>query len=83
MSVKLLHIRVPVKCSNGGFTYNTGSGDFVLQMIKAFSQVQGDDVRYKITARCDAAEVLAEAKKAEEELAWMTQYGLQERLSPA
>ena len=76
-----------IEKESGTFIYNigTGSGYSVLEMIKAFSDVCGHKVNYEIGPRRsgDVAEVLADATKAEKELGWTAQFGLQEMVSSA
>lgn len=62
------------KEGKGFYIYNlgTGKGYSVLDMIKAFEQVTGKKVPYKIAARRagDIATCYADPKKAKEELGW-------------
>ncbi|WP_102348290.1 UDP-glucose 4-epimerase GalE [Bacillus sp. Marseille-P3661] len=66
----------------GVFTYNlgTGSGYSVLQLVKAFEEVSGKKVPYKIVARRpgDIATCYADVTKAKYELGWTSQRGITE-----
>ncbi|ETD72636.1 UDP-galactose-4-epimerase [Pelistega indica] len=65
---------------NGCFTWNlgTGQGYSVLDMIKAFEQVNGVAVPYKLAPRRagDIAECWSNPTKAENELHWKAKYTL-------
>lgn len=66
----------------GLVTYNlgTGSGSTVLELIKTFEKVNDVSIPYKITPRRagDAAICYADPSKAEKELGWKTERGLEE-----
>ena len=70
------------KEEKGLYIYNlgTGTGYSVLDMVKAFSEVTGRSVPYKIAPRRpgDIATCYADPKKAKEELGWEAQKTLQE-----
>ncbi len=61
-------------------TYNlgTGIGYSVLEMVKAFQKVSGKKIPYKIVPRRsgDIASCYANPQKAEIELGWKTQFGI-------
>ncbi len=71
----------------GTFIYNigTGRGYSVLEMIRAFSKACGHPVPYKIGPRRagDVATVLADPSKAEKELGWKAELGLEEMVNSA
>ena len=54
------------------FNIGTGNGYSVLEMVKAFSEAWGSDVKYKISPRRpgDIAECYADSSKAKEILGW-------------
>ena len=58
----------------------TGSGHSVLQVLAAFIKATGIPVPYKIASRRsgDVAECWADPSKAERELGWRAEYGLEE-----
>ncbi len=58
----------------------TGNGYSVLEMVKAFGDVWGEPVKYKICPRRpgDIAECYADPKKAYEVLSWKAERGLRE-----
>ncbi|MGL6104538.1 UDP-glucose 4-epimerase GalE [Romboutsia sp.] len=66
----------------GLVTYNlgTGKGYSVLQLVEAFSKASGKEIPYKITQRRpgDIASCYADPTKAEKELGWKAQYGMDE-----
>lgn len=67
--------------SKGGlWTYNlgTGQGYSVMEMIEAFEKVSGVQIPYKVVGRRagDVAEVYADPGKANAELGWRTELGL-------
>ncbi len=61
------------------YNLGTGHGYSVLDMVKAFSEVNGVTVRYKIAPRRpgDIAECYADPKKAKELLGWEAEFGLE------
>ena len=71
----------------GTFIYNigTGRGYSVLEMIEAFSKACGHPVPYKIGPRRsgDVATVLADPSKAENELGYKAELGLEDMVSSA
>ena len=79
------HVRALEKLDKEGsgiFIYNlgTGTGYSVLDMVKAFENVTGQKVPYKITQRRpgDIAICYADPKKAKEELNWTAEKTLKE-----
>ncbi|PHR25207.1 MAG: UDP-glucose 4-epimerase GalE [Desulfotalea sp.] len=58
----------------------TGKGYSVLEMVRAFAEVSGKEIAYKIADRRagDIAACYANPAKALRELGWQTQYGLHE-----
>ena len=79
------HVRALEKLDKEGsgiFIYNlgTGKGYSVLDMVKAFENVTGQKVPYKITQRRpgDIATCYADPKKAKEELNWTAEKTLKE-----
>lgn len=71
----------------GTFIYNigTGSGYSVLEMIEAFSKACGHPVPYQIGPRRsgDVATVLADPSKAEKELGYKAELGLEDMVNSA
>jgi len=76
----LLALKKLEQTGNGVYVYNlgTGVGYSVLDMVKAFSEVLGRDLPYKIVDRRpgDIAECYADPSKAEKELGFKAQYDL-------
>ena len=70
------------KEGKGLYIYNlgTGVGYSVLDMVKAFEEVTGKKVPYKIVARRpgDIATCYSDPKKAKEELGWSAEKGIKE-----
>lgn len=70
------------KEGKGLFIYNlgTGIGYSVLDMVKAFEQVTGKEVKYKIAPRRqgDIATCYSDPKKAQEELGWKAEKTLED-----
>lgn len=71
-----------IKFTNGILTYNlgTGNGYSVLQVINAFETANNIKVNYKIAPRRagDVATVYADTRKAEAELGFKAQYGIED-----
>lgn len=71
-----------VKENPGVVTYNlgTGTGYSVLDVVKAFEKASGKDIPYEITDRRagDIAINFADPSKAEKELGWKAEYGIEE-----
>jgi len=77
------HIAAFVKFSEPGFwVYNlgTGKGYSVLQVISAFERVSGVHIPYEIAERRsgDVPILIADATKANKELNWVAEKGLDE-----
>ena len=70
------------KEKQGIFIYNlgTGNGYSVLEMVKAFEKATGKKVAYKIAERRagDIAECYSNVEKAEKELNWKAEKGIEE-----
>ena len=83
------HVKAIDKLANdkGSFIYNigTGRGYSVLEMIKAFGKACGHEVPYEVGPRRDGdiAEVLADPTKANNELGWKAEYGLEDMVNSA
>lgn len=71
-----------VLTETGVHAYNlgTGSGYSVMEMIKAFEEVTGKEIRYQVTSRRpgDIGVSYADPTKAKEELNWVARKGLLE-----
>ena len=71
-----------LESSTGVLTYNlgTGSGSSVLDMVKAFENATGKKVPYTIAPRRpgDVAACYADPTKAESELGWKAERGIEE-----
>lgn len=78
------HVKALEKLNSncGLVTYNlgTGNGYSVLDMVKAFSEVSGQNILYKIVDRRpgDVAKCYADPTKANKELGWKAEYGIKE-----
>ena len=76
----LLALKKIENSENGVYIYNlgTGTGYSVLDMVKAFSEVLGRQLPYKLVDRRpgDIAECYADPAKAEKELGFKAQYDL-------
>lgn len=74
------HVRALEKRQEGVSVYNLGTsrGTSVLELVNRFMEVNGVDVPYVITDRRpgDLATVYADAGKAEQELGWRAELGL-------
>lgn len=74
------HVAALDNLTEGVHIYNlgTGQGTSVLQLVKAFKEVNGIEIPYEIVARRpgDIAESYADASKAERELGWTTKRDL-------
>jgi len=81
------HIAALEKIKAGANAYNlgTGQGYSVLDIINAFSKVNGIDIPYEITARRagDIAMCMADASKAYSELNWTAELGLDDMCKSA
>ncbi len=71
-----------IKDANGLFTYNlgTGNGYSVLQVVNAFEKANNIKINYRIVPRRagDVATVYADTKKAETELGFIAEYGIED-----
>ena len=81
------HVEAIEKLTEGVHIYNlgTGKGTSVLQLIKAFKEVNGVDVPYEIVGQRpgDIAICYADASKAERELGWKAKRGIKEMCKDA
>lgn len=70
---------------NEVFNLGAGAGVSVLEAITAFELTSGVALRYRLGARRpgDAAEVYADAQKAERELGWRARLGIQDAMRDA
>ena len=68
------------KCGLGIYNLGTGHGYSVLDLVKAFVRVNGVDIPYSIKPRRagDIATCYSNPAKAEKELGWKAQFGLDE-----
>jgi len=68
------------RCGMGIYNLGTGHGYSVLDMVKAFVRVNGVDVPYSIKPRRagDIATCYSNPSKAERELGWKAQFGIDE-----
>jgi UDP-glucose 4-epimerase len=75
---KLQTSNMPVLFYNIG----TGSGNTVLEVVKAFEKATGIPVKYEITGRRegDIEKIYADATKALQELNWKPQYSLEDAM---
>ncbi len=80
-ALKALQTRTGVHVWNLG----TGQGFSVLEMVRAFEAASGKAVRYRIAPRRpgDVASCYADPTKAERELGWIAQRGLDEMMRDA
>ncbi|TKD70905.1 UDP-glucose 4-epimerase GalE [Pseudalkalibacillus hwajinpoensis] len=62
------------------YNLGTGNGYSVLQMVKAFEEATGKEVKYSVAPRRpgDIAECYADPTKAREELGWVAEKGIEE-----
>ena len=62
------------------YNLGTGNGYSVLQMVKAFEEATGKEVKYSVAPRRpgDIAECYADPTKAKEELGWIAEKGIEE-----
>ena len=68
------------KCGCAIYNLGTGQGYSVLQLVKAFEKVNGIKIPYSIKPRRagDIATCYSNPAKAEKELGWKAQYGIEE-----
>lgn len=76
-----------ISAQSGVHVWNlgTGTGYSVLEMIRAFEEASGQPVPYQVVARRpgDIAECWSDPAKAERELGWKAERGLQEMMADA
>lgn len=76
-----------IPLSGGCLIHNLGCGKgySVLEMVKAFEEASGKEIKYKIVDRRagDLATVIANAEKAKNELGWETKRNLQDMCNSA
>ena len=81
------HVSAIEKMDSGVSVYNlgTGRGTSVLEIVNAFIKVTGADVPYQIVGRRpgDIAVCFADADKAERELEWKAELGIEEMVRDA
>lgn len=81
------HVKAIEKLDSGVNIYNlgTGRGTSVLELINAFMKVNAVDVPYEIVGRRpgDIATCYADADKAEKELNWKAELGIEEMVRDA
>ena len=81
------HVSAIEKMDSGVSVYNlgTGRGTSVLEIVNAFIKVTGADVPYQIIGRRpgDIAVCFADAGKAERELGWKAELGIEEMVRDA
>ncbi len=67
------------------FNLGTGNGVTVLELIKAFEKVSGQQLKYELGSRRagDVIEVFANNNKAKERLGWETKYDLDQMMDTA
>jgi UDP-glucose 4-epimerase len=72
-------------CFNDVFNLGTGNGVSVLEAIAAFEAASGSQLRYRLGPRRpgDAAEVYANADKAQRELGWRARLGVLDAMRDA
>lgn len=81
------HVRAIENLNDGVKIYNlgTGKGTSVLELVNAFMRVNDVDVPYEIVGRRpgDIATCFADASKAEKELGWKAELGIEEMVRDA
>lgn len=81
------HVKAIEKLDKGVNIYNlgTGRGTSVLELVNAFMKVNGINVPYEIVGRRpgDIATCFADASKAEKELGWKAEFGIEEMVRDA
>ncbi|MBR3518131.1 MAG: UDP-glucose 4-epimerase GalE [Lachnospiraceae bacterium] len=72
--------RIKAGCGLAVYNLGTGKGYSVLDIVKNFEEASGVKIPYEIQARRpgDIAENYADASKAEREMGWKAQFGIQE-----
>ncbi len=78
------HVAAIEKMKRGVQVYNLGTGEAtsVMEMVKAFEKESGKTLPYKIVARRagDLAKVYADPSKAEKELGWKAELGIEDAM---
>ena len=81
------HVKAIENLKDGVNIYNlgTGRGTSVLELVNAFMKVNDIDVPYEIVGRRpgDIATCFADASKAEKELGWKAELGIEEMVRDA
>ena len=81
------HVKAIENLNSGVNIYNlgTGRGTSVLELVNAFMKINGIDVPYEIVGRRpgDIATCFADASKAERELGWKAELGIEEMVRDA
>lgn len=81
------HVLAIEKLTQGVHIYNlgTGQGTSVLELVKAFEDINGIEVPYEIAGRRpgDIAICFADASKAQRELGWKTELGIRDMVRDA
>jgi UDP-glucose 4-epimerase len=81
------HVKAIENLDKGVNIYNlgTGKGTSVLELVNAFMKVNGVDVPYEIVGRRhgDIATCFADASKAERELGWKAELGIEDMVKDA
>lgn len=72
--------KLATNCGLGIWNLGTGHGYSVLDVVKAFEKASGKTIKYKIAPRRagDIAQCYANPAKANNELGWKAQYGIEE-----
>ena len=78
--VELPHERTRKECGLAVYNLGTGRGYSVLEVVHAFEKASGITVPYSVKPRRsgDIACCYSDPSKAERELGWKAQYGLEE-----
>lgn len=81
------HVKAIENLTKGTSVYNigTGNGTSVLELVNAFMKVNGVDVPYEIVGRRpgDIATCFADAAKAQTELGWKAELGIEDMVRDA
>ncbi len=81
------HVKAIEKLSSGVSIYNLGAGrgTSVLELINAFIKINGIDIPYEIVDRRpgDLATCFADTSKAEQDLGWKAELGIEEMVRDA
>lgn len=75
--------KLQAKVGIGIWNLGTGHGYSVLEVVKAFEKACGKEIKYKIAPRRagDIAKCYADPAKANKELGWKAEYGIEEMCS--